>query len=278
MATKEEHLWQLVTDKEPLGMYEMLLLLAEARAERDAAKESNEEALADYEKVSRKLEEARAAIRAQQPPVDREAIRRVAWASQVLPHHAKALLRAIGDEPGEAPAAPASAPQAEPTKIHGIPVYVDPACPPDKLYFAAGSVKPTGANSFAKIEDIGDSSPPAPAEAEGPYRADSDWLCEGSYEYDLGCEDTARTIARRANLGWKAEQGKLVRPPETREEMLCEFLRLAIELGDEKPIGFDQVCACPATAWEERERVLRPFVRAHLAKRKAAEQKEAARD
>lgn len=199
---------------------------------------------------------ARAAIRAQKR-VDEKEIRGLIERGIVTGYAADCILRAIGDEPGEAPA---SAPQAEPSSIKSGDTFSAPLV------------------SLPRVSLADPAPPSAPAEAEGPYRANSDWLCEGSYEYDLGCEDTARTIARRANLGWKAEQGKLVRPPETREEMLCEFLRLAIELGDEKPIGFDQVCACPATAWEERERVLRPFVRAHLAKRKAAEQKEAARD
>lgn len=252
------------------------------------------------------FEEARAAIRAQKR-VDVEAIRSLAMTYPPDGFIRPELLSALGDEPSEAPA---SAPQAEPeTWQHG----------------ETGRTVEMAESPGPRWQKV---APPAPAEAEGPYSVDVTDIATFLHENGRTCQihDTqvACRLARLANLGWKAEQGLLVKPPadkdrwsdldrawamnakahlqaladifghdedvtfdqaledvrrrlslkppETREEMLCEFLRLAIELGDEKPIVFDQVCACPATAWEERETVLRPFVRAHLdAKRKAAE-------
>lgn len=96
-----------------------------------------------------------------QKRVDVEAIREVA--ANCYADTKDKLLRAIGDEP--AAEAPASVPKSEAKLFHGIPVYVDPACPPNKLYFAAGPLDgPTGPNSFAAIVDIKPASPaPEPA-------------------------------------------------------------------------------------------------------------------
>jgi hypothetical protein len=180
----------------------------------------------DEPSLRRWLNHARAAIRAQKR-VDVEAIRAVA--DQIDNPRSDALYRAIGDAPSEA----SSAPQAEARKIHGIPVYVDPACPPNKLYFAAGPLRqPMDANSFAAITDIGEEpvepSPAAPVEpVAGPFRyepATDDKLAQITdgktsisltpYENESYRAENRKRYIRLLNLGHAAEQPK---PPATRD-------------------------------------------------------------
>lgn len=211
-----------------------------------------------YMLVREWIDAARAAIRAQKR-VDVEAIRKVAESLPIgFGLTRSAILRAIGDVPPEATSALQAdgfsikmgdtftapfvnlsrTPQAEPT------VYVTPETPHDLVI----------------------QTTPAPAEAEGPYQASGLNLWNRATPL-AWCNSHADLdeLVRKLNLGHAAEQGKLVKPPATREEMLVALVDLAVLLGDRNPIWHLGLNIFVPANDAERE-----VLRAHIAKKQEA--------